>query len=112
MKTVKFLLITAFVSFTMMSYSATKYDPMKAGVNIAVETAMQNTDLFTAMIYQVNEDMLNGEQRGFYVARVIYNGQAYFIHGDLKSWQAYFIQSKWVGFGGNLVPIKVDRYTF
>jgi len=112
MKTLKFVLVAAFISFSMMGYSHIGYNPGIANLNVAIETAMSNSELLLDMFHQINEDMIKGEHRGFYIARVLHKGQTYLIHGDLEAWEAYFILSKWVDNNNNSIPLKVDRYVF
>ncbi len=114
MKTVKLVLVAAFFSVSMMSYSGGETPQVSPGQNMALEVAVLSSDLLMVMFHQINEDLITGDSRGDYVARVSYNGQSLFIHGDVEEWQAYFIISKWVGLkgGGNNMPIKIDWYTY
>jgi hypothetical protein len=109
MKTMKPVLIATFVAFAMMSFSAVNLDQAKPDKKIAIEKAMMDRVILSAMNY-ISEDLIAVEHQGFYYARVRVRNTMITIYGDLEAWQEYFIQRKWVN--NNNMPIKIDRYVY
>ncbi len=106
MKTVKLILIAAFVSFAMMSFSATINDVDKPNNRIAIEKAMMDRGLLDAMNLQIDESLIAVEHQGFYYAKVRYNGKILIIYGKLKAFQKYFRVRKWV----SEKPVSGDKF--
>jgi len=96
MKTVKFILIAAFVSFAMMSYSTIKADVYKPDPKISINKAMMDRGLLDAMNLQISEDLIDVERDGYYFAKVKWDGRIVIIYGKLKDWEKYFRERKWV----------------
>jgi len=94
MKTVKFILIAAFVSFAMMSYSTVKADIDKPAQKISILKAMMSRGLVDAINLQVSEDLIAVERQGFYYAKVRYKDSVIIIYGSLRDWQKYFREKK------------------
>lgn len=96
MKTLKFVLIAAFVSFAMMSFSTTILDVDKPDKKIHVNHAMMDRGLLDAMNLQISEDLIEVERPGMYYVKIRFRGSFITIYGDLKSFQKYFRARKWV----------------
>ena len=97
MKTVKFILVAAIVSFAMMSFANISQDVNKPQTKIAIEKALMSRGLQHAMDFQITEDLIAVERQGFYYAKVRYKDQVLIIYGTLRDWKKYFLERKWVG---------------
>lgn len=111
MKTMKLVLVAAFVSFAMMSYSAATVDKATPDKSIAIEKALMDRVILNAMNY-INEDLIGVERNGLYYAKVRVRNAIIIIYGDYEAWQQYFIQRKWVNINNNNMPKKIDRYVY
>ena len=107
MKTTKFVLIAAILSFALMSFTTNEpvslsADPGTLANKMALRTAMQNFDLVKAMHEQIDQSFLQVDQPGPYVARVKYKRVTYAIYGSLDEWKRFFS----VAIGNNDPPIR------
>ncbi len=90
MKTTKIFLVIAIFSFATMGFSQ-KHGANKAlSVRISLNCAQQNFGLVVAMYHQLNDDFLQNETNGYYVAQVIYKNTPYLIYGNLQEWKLFF----------------------
>ena len=110
MKTMKLVLVAAFVSFTMMSFATATVGKARPDSKIAIENALMDRVISDAMNYQISEDLIAVERQGFYYAKVRVGNTIVTVYGDFEAWQQYFIQRKWVN--NNNMPIKIDRYVY
>ncbi|MCD4744247.1 MAG: hypothetical protein K8R67_17430 [Desulfobacteraceae bacterium] len=89
MKTTKLVMITALVSFALMSFATTEL-AMSKNV-ISLKAAMQNTELVRAMYCQINaEDFLRSERSGLFTAQVVLKKTVYLINGTYAEWKYFF----------------------
>ena len=109
MKTLRFALIAAFISTTMMSFAADHSDRAKPEKLIAIEKAITDHMMLKAMDY-ISEDLISVERNGLYYAKIRVRNSLITVYGDYEAWQEYFIQRKWVN--NNNMPIKIDRYVY
>jgi len=94
MKTLKFALIAALVTCTMVSFASAdgfKSKPVfKKVVKLTINKAMQNPGLVEAMYEQVDKDDVLNCKCWYYVADVTYNGNIYRITGTRHLWIRFF----------------------
>ena len=95
MKTTKFVLIAAILSFALMSFTTNEpcpfgSDPGSVAVKMSLRTAMQNPGLVLAMHAQIDRSILQGNDLKSYVAHVRYNRVSYTIYGSRAQWQDFF----------------------
>ena len=107
MKTTKFVLIAAILSFALMSFTTNEpcpfgADPGSAAVEISLRAAIHDAGLVRAMHAQIDKSFLQNDQPGPYVAFVKYNRRTYGISGTHAEWTRFFS----VGIGYNDPPIK------
>lgn len=95
MKTLKFVLIAAILSFGTMSFTIEDPGPFSTNqtqlaVNISLRAAMNNPGLVIAMHSQIDKSFLQLDQNGPYTALVYYNRVRYVISGSYDQWKAFF----------------------
>ena len=89
MKTTKFFLIVALLSFGAMVFSQNALNPRIC--RISLEDAMQNKTICKAMYKQLNmDDVLNTDHPGYYTALVKVNKQVYLVYGKYSEWYKFF----------------------
>lgn len=86
MKTLRFALIAAILSFAMITYAADKNEPVKKTAEITLAQAYYVSGLTTAMYAQLNMGFLNLEDQRLYSATVRHNNAIYVIIGTRKAW--------------------------
>ena len=93
MKTTKFVLIIALLSFGAMVFS---HEAVKPRITkIALERAMQNKTICKAMYEQLNmNDVLQSDRAGFYTALVKANDKLYLVYGKYYEWLNFFYHGK------------------
>ena len=92
MKTLRFALIAAILSFAMISYAGNKQSPpAKKIVHITLAQALTEPGLVAAMYAQLNMSFLKLEQPGFYSATVKYTNCIYKIYAPRQAWIRFFI---------------------
>ena len=92
MKTLRFALIAAILSFAMISYAgSTPTTPVKKVVHITLAQALTEPGLVAAMYEQLSMSFLKLEQPGFYSATVKYTGAIYKIYATREAWVRFFI---------------------
>nr|NQU89336.1 hypothetical protein [Bacteroidota bacterium] len=89
MKKNRFLLIAAFVSFTLMSLATTEL-----GTNdivIPLKKAMYHVELVKALHAQIDPaEFLTGEGSTSYTAQIFVNKDMYLVKGTDSEWRAFF----------------------
>ena len=95
MKTTKFVLIAAILSFALMSFTTNDPGPFGSDLNsgaveISLQAAMQNAGLVKAMHLQIDRSFLQDDQAGLYIAYVKYNRRTYGISGSHAEWTRFF----------------------
>ena len=89
MKTTKLAMITALVSFALLSFATTELSLSKNVISL--KEAMQNTELVRAMYGQINAaDLLRSESSGLYTAQVVVKKTVYLINGTYAEWKRFF----------------------
>lgn len=90
MKTMKFVLMIAFVAFATMTFASDGPDRNQLVVKISLEKAILIKSLKTEMLQQLTPDFLNEEKPGLYFVRVRYMNNDYIIYGKYKEWKLFF----------------------
>lgn len=94
MKTLKFALIAALVTCTMVSFASAdgfKSKPVfKKIVKLTISKAVQNPGLVIAMYEQVDKNDVINCKCLYYVADVTYDGNIYRITGTRYLWIRFF----------------------
>ena len=98
MKTLKFALIAAILSFALISYGGIEPRPAKKMVKISLHKACQDPGLRAAMYDQVRAEFLKLEKPGLYYAFVYHNNCVYRVSAKHKEW-IRFLKSKPTGTG-------------
>ena len=91
MKTLRFALIAAILSFAMITYAADKKEPVKKTVKITLVQAYKVPGLVTAMRAQLSITFLKLEQPGLYSATVRYNQAIYVVVATRAAWIRFFL---------------------
>ena len=93
MKTLKFVLIAAFLSFAVAGFSTDYQKKMSKTVKISLSKALESRGLVWAMYNQLDDDFLKlgSENNAPYVVKVKYRKCLYLIHGDYKEWVLFFL---------------------
>jgi hypothetical protein len=93
MKTLKLLMITALVSFAMVSYANMNQlevtPSSKLIINITFEEAIQIQGLAYAMHHQLNKKLLENNQK-IYTLDVSYMSYIFRITGTSTQWNGFF----------------------
>ena len=89
MKTTKFVLTIALISFAVLAFS--KPDTKGISVKIKFSTALENRALVKAMYQQLDVSLLHSDGPRYIIARVNLNNVAYFIYGTYAEWKNFFI---------------------
>ena len=90
MKTTKLVMITALVSFALMSFANTELGMSKNVITL--KAAMGNPALVSAIYSQVNPaDILNTEKFGTFTAQVVLKKTVYLISGTYAEWKRFFL---------------------
>ena len=95
MKTLKFALIAALVTCTMVSLAYAdgvhEKPTFKKVVNKTFDEALKVPGLSVAMYAQINKDeILNSPNANVYVAQVVFQGNTYRITGTISQWVRFF----------------------
>jgi hypothetical protein len=89
MKATKLVMITALVSFALMSFANAELGMSKNVISL--KTAMQSPQLVAAIYSQVNPaDIFNSERAGTYTAQVVLKKTVYLINGTFNEWNLFF----------------------
>ena len=89
MKATKLVMITALVSFALMSFATVELGMSKNVISL--RTAMQSPQLVQAIYSQVNPaDIFNIEKVGSYTVQVLLKKTVYLINGTLSEWKLFF----------------------
>jgi hypothetical protein len=88
MKAIKLALVVAILGLATMSYA--DVDPGPLSIKISLKKATQNRGLVSAMYEQIDRSFLEVDQNGYYVARVVFNRNIYWIYGKYKEWVEFF----------------------
>ncbi len=93
MKTLKFVLIAAFLSFAVTGFSIDDRHKVTKTVTISLSKALESRGLVRAMYIQLDDDFLklNSRNRAEYIVRVNYHSFIYLIHGTYKEWVLFFL---------------------
>ena len=89
MKTTKFVLTIALISFAVLAFS--KPDTKGISVKIKLSTALENRALVKAMYQQLDVSLLHQEVPRYITARVSLGSTVYFIYGRYAEWKNFFI---------------------
>ncbi len=91
MKTVKFVLFAALLSFFMTGYATKAPDHHLRSAKITLEQAKSQRSLVFAMYEQIDQSqLLAPEKPGPYVAAVRCGYTTYFIYATYKEWKTFF----------------------
>lgn len=92
MKTFKFVLVAAFLSFAVTGFSIDNKNDVSKTVKISLSKALDSRGLVRAMYTQLDDDFLNLNSAGNaeYFVRVKYRKINYLIHGTYKEWVLFF----------------------
>jgi hypothetical protein len=89
MKTTKLMMITALLSFALMSFANAELGMSKNVISL--KAAMSNPQLTKAIHSQVSPlDILNSERAGYYTAQIVLKKTVYLITGTYKDWSYFF----------------------
>ncbi len=102
MKTTKFFLIVALVSFAAFTFSQTVDNNPRFTVKITLKCAMQNPALVKVMHEQLNSDfLLFSDESRLFTAIVKFGNIRYLIIGTYREWK-YFFSAELV----NPIPVR------
>lgn len=92
MKTTKFILIVAFLSFATWTISQAFNDHPKNVIEIRLKTAIENPRLVKVMHDQLNTNFLDptGTEDQIFYAKVRYSRITYVISGTYAEWISFF----------------------
>ena len=92
MKTTKFFLIVALLSFATMNFSQPDDGNRNVAVKISLKSAMQNAFLNKAMHEQLDPSFLKpiGTPDQLFSARVIHRKVVYMVFGTYAEWKLFF----------------------
>ena len=95
MKTLKFAMIAAILSFAVISYAGVKpqKDHAQKLIKITLTQAVKEPGLVAAMQDQLSMAFLKVEPHGQYTALVKYNLNIYKIYGTRPAWIRFFIST-------------------
>ncbi len=96
MKTLKFALIAAFLSFALVGYSTDHKKTIVRTVKISIDKALDDRGLVREMYIQLDEKFLNVENSTLYFAKVKYQKNLYLIYGTYKEWESFFLMDNHV----------------
>jgi hypothetical protein len=89
MKATKLVMITALVSFALMSFANTEFGMSKNVISL--KTALQSPKLVGAIYSQVfPADIFNSDRAGSYTAQVMLQKTVYLITGTISEWNYFF----------------------
>ncbi len=89
MKATKLVMITALVSFALMSFASA--EPGMSKNVISLKAALQSPQLVQAIYSQVNPaDIFNYERAGNYTVHVVLKKSVYLISGSFNEWNLFF----------------------
>lgn len=91
MKTARFALVMALLSFALVSFSTNdKTNPLRAEVKVSISKVYFDRGLVFAIYQQVDRSFLEFEHQGNYAVRVKYNNTVYYVYGSLKDWKSFY----------------------
>lgn len=91
MKTTKFFLIVALLSFATLTFSQSVNDIPRLTVKITLNCAMQNPELVKVMHEQLNSDFLIiGDESRLFTAKVNFRHARYLVTGNYREWKYFF----------------------
>ena len=95
MKSLKIVMITAIVAFTMVTVAnaehPSKIDPSKRTIKLTFEQAMQNPGLVAAMYQQLHNDFLGtSSNQQMYTVIVVHQNYNFRITGTYSQWVWFF----------------------
>jgi|GEM_PF-1698726 len=89
MKTTKLVMITALISFALMSFANAELGMSKNVISL--KAAMSNPSLVSAIYSQVDPlTILNIEKAGTFTVQVVLKKSVYLISGTYKEWSLFF----------------------
>jgi hypothetical protein len=92
MKTTKFFLIAALLSFSILTFTQADHENNHFSIKISLKIALHDPGLVRAMYEQLNQDFLNGNQElQVYSVAVKYRGSRYVIYGSYQEWINFFL---------------------
>ena len=95
MKTMKFLLVIAAVSFASVIFASEHPDKKSFTVSISVEKAMNCKALCSEMIKHLNPEFLFKEKKQLYFTTIRFRNITYVIYGKHNEWVSFFNMKKW-----------------
>jgi len=90
MKTARFALMLALMSFALVGFSKVNCEPASVVVKISLENASHDRGLSMAMYRQLDQSFLKVEHEGFYVVKVQHKNITFMIFGTYKEWKKFF----------------------
>jgi len=96
MKTIKLVLVLAFVSFAVTAFASeqpSSNPPLT--VKISLEKALNDQAMAWEMMKHLNTDFLAVEKKGYYSTELMYRHNMYVIYGKYQEWMSFFELMKW-----------------
>jgi len=92
MKTTKFFLIVALLSYATWTISQSINDDRQNVIGISLKEAMQNPRLVQVMHDQLRPNFLDpaGTTDKLYYAQIIYGRRIYSVYGTYNAWMIFF----------------------
>jgi hypothetical protein len=96
MKTARFALMLALMSFALVGFTNVNYGPASVVVKISLENASNDRGLAMAMYRQLDQAFLNVEHEGFYFVKVQHKNITFMIFGTYKDWKKFFFTKRMI----------------
>jgi len=91
MKTARFALMLALLSFALVSFSTNERKaPITREVKISITKVNFDRGLVFAIYQQVDRSFLEIEHPGDYSVRLKYNKTIYLVYGSLREWEHFY----------------------
>ena len=91
MKTARFALILALISFTLASVATDNKDRVvRSEVKISINNVNSDRGLVFAIYEQVDRSFLDVEHQGYYAVKVKYNRTVYYVYGSFREWERFY----------------------
>ena len=90
MKTMRFFLMIAAVSFATMIFASKHPAKKEFSVTISLEKALECKALSSEMVKHLNPGILSEEKPGSYYATIRFRNITYVIYGKYQEWASFF----------------------
>jgi len=95
MKTMRLVLVLAFMSFTAMTFSQVVSELSTDQTKLSLKEAISMQSMKTEILQQVNvTELLAEEKPGLYFTRVKYRNRTYLVFGTYREWSRLFSLSR------------------